>query len=756
MAKAKKTVGSGSAAVHTPPAAPESAPSSKASNGVHGATDAGPCPDLPLATHVFEGSLGVDRLSRTEWLLTNSIGGFAMGTASGVPTRRYHGLLIGATMPPVGRIMALSAMLETLVIDPESTSKREIALSTFAFKGPEYQPAVLHPDGSQWLVKFEKDLACRWTFEAEVGPGERVRVVKELCVYEMVNACAIRYSVERLGRGSTPLRLHARPMAALRDMHALSRQDGAGEFSSSHGPTWSRLGREGRELRLCSDSAVFFPDKQWWDNFFYRIEQERGQDCYEDLFSPGYFLLDIPAGERGARCVVQASLNEPGEPEREMLEIKPALALRRARLGKQFNAARADKRLSDVDGRTLAALIDAADDFVVARAAHAEPGVIRPTDAEALTQVSVIAGYPWFGDWGRDTCIALPGLMLTTGRFDDARRTLTAFARARKDGIIPNLFNDRTGHAEYNTVDASLWFVHAACAYAKASGDRAIFESDLLPACLEIVGAYRRGTMFNIAMDPMDKLITAGSASTQLTWMDAKRDGVVFTPRFGKAVEINALWYNALKLLSEHVRPRDPAAGANLNDLGDAVGRSFRKSFWNAGAGCLSDCLVPTDDGAWRPSEDIRPNQLLAVSLPHSPLSAEEKASVLRVVRERLLTPMGVRTLGAGDWRYKARYQGTLFERDAAYHNGTAWPWLLGAYCEGVLRAGAFSDIAKREARAALQPMIDLLTHPKAGSNVCAGQIAEIFDAESPQFPQGCTAQAWSVAEVLRVWMMTL
>jgi glycogen debranching enzyme len=467
-------------------------------------------------------------------------------------------------------------------------------------------------------------------------------------------------------------------------------------------------------------------------------------------------LLDIPASERGARCVVQASLDEPGEPERDMLEIKPALALRRARLGKHFGAASAGKTLSDPEQRTLAALIEAADAFVVARAAPPRPSGNKPTDCESLTHVSVIAGYPWFGDWGRDTCIALPGLMLSTGRHDDARRTLTAFAKARKDGIIPNLFNDQSGHAEYNTVDASLWFVHAACAYASASGDRALFESDLLPACLEIIGAYRRGTMFNIAMDPMDKLITAGSASTQLTWMDAKRDGVVFTPRFGKAVEINALWYSALKLLSEQLRPRDPTAGANLNDLADAVGRSFRKSFWNAGVGGLYDCLSPADDGSWRASDDLRPNQLFAVSLPHSALSAAEQASVLKLVRDRLLTPMGVRTLAQGDWRYKGRYEGTLFQRDAAYHNGTAWPWLLGAYAEGVLRTGGHSEQSKREARAALQPMIDALQKPAPGSGACAGQIAEIFDGDAPQRPQGCTAQAWSIAEVLRVWLMTV
>lgn len=755
MGKAKKAVKS-SVVVVEPPAGADSpvANASANANGTRSTAEA--CPNLPLQTLSFDGSLGVEALSRTEWLLTNDMGGFAMGTASGVPTRRYHGMLVGATMPPVGRVLALHSMLDTLVVNPESVDKREIALSTYAFKGPEFQPAVLHPDGASRLVKFEKGLSCRWTYEVDIAPGERVRVTKELFVYERVNACAISYSVERITKGSTPIQLHARPMTGLRDMHALNSREFSGGFASSHGPTSARVVRDGRELRLLCDSAVFFPRESWWNSLFYRIEQERGQDCYEDVYSPGYFLLDVPANERGGKCVVQASLNEPGEASHAMLEAKPALALRQARLGKQFAAISSRKALSDTDQRTLAALISAADDFVVARSVRGNDSVTRPTDSAALTQISVIAGYPWFGDWGRDTCVALPGLMLATARFDDARRTLTTFAKARKDGIVPNLFNDRTGHAEYNTVDASLWFIHGACAYSEASGDRAIFESDLLPACLDIVSAYRRGTMFNIAMDPMDKLITAGSDSTQLTWMDAKRDGVVFTPRFGKAVEINALWYSALKLLSEHVRPRDPTAGANLNDLADAVGKSFRKSFWNAGGGCLYDCLTPSDDGSWRPSGDLRPNQLFAVSLPNSPLTAEEKASVLRIVRERLLTPMGIRTLAAGDWRYKARYEGNLFERDAAYHNGTAWPWLLGAHAEGVLRVGNFSDAAKREARAVLGPAIETILSPRAGSGVCAGQLAEIFDAEEPQRPQGCTAQAWSVAEVLRVWVMTL
>jgi predicted glycogen debranching enzyme len=353
--------------------------------------------------------------------------------------------------------------------------------------------------------------------------------------------------------------------------------------------------------------------------------------------------------------------------------------------------------------------------------------------------------------------------MLATGRIEDAGRCLRTFASHRKNGIVPNVFDDRTGEPQYNTADASLWFILGACAYRKAvgsGGDRSTWDGLLAPACLDIVSHYRRGTDFNIAMDPLDKLITAGTSATQLTWMDAKRDGVTFTPRHGKAVEINALWHAALLELGLAIHDSDPGMGANLRDLGQTVGKSFAKVFWNAGAGCLFDCLTPAEGGpGWNPCTEVRPNQIFAVSLPHSPLSADQQRSVLKIVRERLLTPFGLRTLDPSHPNYRGRYEGNLFERDRAYHNGTAWPWLLGPFAEAVLRVGGFSDAAKRDARAAVEPVLSQLVgaNPMGvadGPRGCFGQIAEIYDGDAPQRPQGCPAQAWSVAELLRVMLM--
>jgi predicted glycogen debranching enzyme len=405
------------------------------------------------------------------------------------------------------------------------------------------------------------------------------------------------------------------------------------------------------------------------------------------------------------------------------------------------------------DARAVARLAAAADAYVVKRRAPGAAESSGPADAAAI-----IAGYPWFGSWGRDTCISMFGLLLATGRHAEAGAALRLYAGHRRNGIVPNLFDDRTGEPHYNTVDASLWFVLAACRHFALTGDRASWDGTLLPACLDVVAHYRRGTDFNIAMDPMDKLVTAGTAATQLTWMDAKRNGVTFTPRHGKAVEVNALWHAALRELSLAVRETDAAMAANLGDLAEAVARSFRAAFWNGARGCLHDCLSPKEgESGWRPIDEVRPNQLLAVSLGHGLLTKEQQRGVVGTVRERLLTPMGVRTLDPADPRYRGRTEGDMMARDGAYHNGTAWPWLLGPYAEAVLRAGDFSESAKREARAALWPVVEAmggLTGEGAGG--CLGQIAEIFDAEAPQRAQGCTAQAWSVAEVLRVLLMVV
>jgi predicted glycogen debranching enzyme len=365
-------------------------------------------------------------------------------------------------------------------------------------------------------------------------------------------------------------------------------------------------------------------------------------------------------------------------------------------------------------------LARSAADFVVARK--------TPDGKDGTT---ILAGYPWFADWGRDTMIAMPGLLLATGRFEQARQVLVVFADYVSQGMIPNRFDDYGGQPHYNTVDASLWFIHAVHEYLRLSGDRQSGEQKLLPACRQIIDGYRQGTRFGIHMDQADGLITQGDASTQLTWMDAKHDGVTFTPRQGKAVEINALWYHALRLMGETA-------------MADRAGQSFRKAFWISPFRGLYDVA-----GGDRQDTALRPNQIFAASLPNSPLDAGQQRAVVEVVRRELLTPYGLRTLAASDPRYCPRFEGPARQRDAAYHNGTVWPWLIGPFLEAYLKANEHSAAARVQARQWLSP---LLAHLDEGD--CINQVCEVYDGDAPQRPGGCFAQAWSVAEVLRLAVM--
>lgn len=670
-----------------------------------------------------------------EWLLTNGLGGFAMGTAAGVPTRRYHAMLIAATHPPVGRIAALNAMVEQVEL-----GGRSFEYASFEFNGrPE---PVLHPAGFANLTAFEFGDLARWTF---ASPG--VIFIRELILTAGTNSARLRY---RIRRSADSLRqrgaLRVRPLVSLRDFHALIRRAWADDFKVEAHPSSTTVVRSGHSLHFETESpdAAFTRDEQWWYDFFYREDADRGQDCIEDLFSPGEFELPLSPGVAETTFELLVTINS--ESVRPPGSFTHELQRRRDRATELARAATPAGAAPET-ASAIGLLARASDAFVVAR-----------RDARGgLAGVSTIAGYPWFSDWGRDTFIALDGLLLATGRFDEARRELESFAAARRNGIIPNVFNDRTGEPEFNTVDASLWFIHAACRYLEESRDRAGFESVLLDACLDVVQHYRRGTDFNIAMDPIDKLITAGTNATQLTWMDARRDGVTFTPRHGKAVEINALWYSALRALGRAAGPARGTLAADLSDLAGAVGRSFAAKFWNAQRRCLYDCLTPGEGSGWIPDDSIRPNQLLAISLPHSALSPEQQRGVLECLRPRLLTPMGIRTLDPADPRYRPRYRGLLFERDAAYHQGTAWPWLLGPFAEAVLRIGSFSREAKAEALSLLLPIISSLETgertPRPGT--CLGQIAEVYDGggDGPETQRagGCPAQAWSVAEALRI-----
>ncbi|MEM1330979.1 MAG: amylo-alpha-1,6-glucosidase [Planctomycetota bacterium] len=711
---------------------------------------------------------------RDEWVLTNGLGGFAMGTIAGVNTRRYHGMLIAATQPPVGRVMLLNQVHERLVIGNEGEDgAAEFFLSLFHFAGGDDR-ALRHP----YLVRFERGRSVRWTFHLPTCAG-LVKVQRELRFHRDCNACEVTYRVETPGLAA---RLELRPLIALRDFHGLreapnqpeherileaegspledahmfvgKRATGIGTADSdapaietafrTTGEIDLRAGDHG--MLLSSRGAQYTRDAQDFRGIEYWRELDRGQDCLEDLHSPAVYTATSEPGSALVASILARQIGPDGdrpgpesqlEPrERERLATLVRNTLERARA---FDAVPEDAD-ADRDRRDLARLALASDDFVVRRG---------PAGAHA--GVSVIAGYPWFADWGRDTMISLPGLLIATGRDHEAGRVLSTFGRHRKHGVIPNRFDDNTGEAHYNTVDASLWFLHAACLYLDETGDRERFFDDLLPACEEVVGAYRDGTMFGIGVDHGDGLVTAGDASTQLTWMDAQRDGVTFTPRHGKAVEINALWYHGLRSLASAIESEFPRRADAMLNAADAARGSFRELFWNTDLGCCHDTLTPAGR-QWKPVRDVRPNQVFAVSLAHSPLDTVQRRGVVRVVRERLLTPFGLRTLDPRHPEYRARFRGPLFERDAAYHNGTVWPWLIGPYAEAVLRVGEFGPLAIEEARRAIRPLLDSI------DGHCPGTVAEVYDGEGtsgdPQRPDGCMAQAWSVAEPLRVLAM--
>ncbi len=728
---------------------------------------------------------GLDAALRREWFLTNGLGGFASGTPLAIPQRRYHAWLIGALRPPVGRVVGLSSMVETVVLKPVagatassgagSGGEQRIDFSSFAFpSNPEPSrageqggpPQVFSPSGYSYLRRFEKDVACRWRYS--FGP---VDFVRELLLLREQNAAIIRY---RVNSARHAVRLELRPLTALRDFHELVRCDQRkSDYSVLAGGTTCEITSRSGRLMLAASAGSFVQDRQWWFNFRYARDAERGQDCLEDIFSPGWFSFEASPGREQSveiLAILSALGERPTRPIATGTAFDAAASAERGRLGELVAGVvgrlpSKERSLQPSEAETLRVVVQAADQFVVRRekpvsaGPRAMAGVAPSGPAVAAgADLSVIAGYPWFSDWGRDTMISLPGLFIATGRLDEARRVLETFANLTRRGLIPNCFDNGSGEAEYNTVDASLWFLHAARALQLACAkcghaDPTAESSPIRRACLSIIEAYQTGTDFNIRMDAKDGLISAGDVGTQLTWMDAKRDGVVFTPRHGKPVEINALWYSGLMLIADMLEKDRPKTARELRQVADRAGRSFREQFWNASGKCLFDVLTPAS-GAFVPNSQIRPNQIFACSLPFSALDQNQKESVLAIVTEHLLTPRGLRTLSPSDPHYVARFEGPLFERDRAYHNGTVWPWLLGPYAEAVLRTGKSSPKSTADARKAIQPLLQMVS-PSGGGGPSFGQIPEIYDGDDtpghPRRPDGCFAQAWSVAECFRI-----
>jgi len=652
-------------------------------------------PTLPPPIVVDCRGSGLDELLTKEWLVSNRIGAYASSTVLGCNVRRYHGLLVAATTPPVGRIVTLSTVIEQVIVGEH----------TFDLATNEF-PDTFSPRGMAHLVEFRNEAAATFVYEFA-----GMQLVKRVILADRKNAAAVQYTL----RGGSA-RIVLRPMAAMRDFHHL-RQAGPQPqmtFEQAAGGVIVQ-DRQGPNHTLClsSKEAVFRPDPQWWYHLRYRIDLARGQDGSEDLYSPGSFELELRDGQP---VQLNASLDEP------VACGFDTTSRGRAERMEQLAASVGDK--ADETARRLAVASDA---FVVQRS--------FPSAASAAT---IVAGYHWFADWGRDAFIALPGLLLSTRRLELAEQVFSTFAGSLADGMIPNRFDDYAPGAHYNSIDASLWFILAAERYLTAGGRAEFWRDVLMPAADAILTAYRNGTRFDIHADA-DGLLTGGSHQTQLTWMDAKLGEEVITPRHGKAVEINALWYFAHRMMAERCRGLNGAAADRYAHHAELIGQAFAPAFWNDGAGCLYDCV---HDGS--PDASIRPNQLFAVSLPHTPLSEAQQRGVMNVLTDKLLTPLGLRTLAPDDSRYRRGYGSSWESRDRAYHQGTVWAWLIGPYIEAHLRLDGDKPYGVARAK-------DLLAafdgHLAQGG---LGQVSEIFDGDAPHAPRGCIAQAWSVAEVLR------
>jgi predicted glycogen debranching enzyme len=625
-------------------------------------------------------------MDRREWLETNGIGGYASSTVCGINTRRYHGLLVAATKPPVGRVVMLSKLDERIAI-----GRSVIDLGANQF------PGAIHPRGFKHLLSFERGVFPTFEYAAE---GVRVR--KTIAAIHGENTTVMVYE---LLESSADVTLELRPFIAGRDYHSLVHaNDAIHREAAFDDGIFSLQPYDGMPaLFLSVPDGVFQPAPDWYFNFEYAIEQERGLDAHEDLFTPGTLTRQLA---KGTALVVIASTSDPRRRREAIANAAP------------------------MPGRFGRALTFAADQFIVRR------GVDRKT---------IIAGYHWFTDWGRDTMIALPGLCLTTRRFEDARSILLGFAERASEGMLPNCFPDGGQAPEYNTVDATLWFFIAAQRYLETSGDEPFVRDTLLPVLRDIVAWHERGTRHNIHVDD-DGLLVAGSIGDQLTWMDAKVGDWVVTPRHGKAVEVNALWFNALTILANFEQRWGTAdASRTLAESAARVRVRFREVFWNAENSSLYDVVRDYEGNDERDAErdaSIRPNQIFAISLPHPLLDGPDAENVLRIVEQHLLTPRGLRSLSPEDPRFIGTYIGGPRERDAAYHQGTVWSWLLGPYITALVRVRGEAGIAEgQRILKAFQPHLE---------ESCIGTISEIFDGAPPHAPRGCAAQAWSVGEILR------
>jgi predicted glycogen debranching enzyme len=659
----------------------------------------------------------LEPLVRREWLVTNGLGGYASGTVVGVPTRRYHGLLVASLRNPLGRTVMLNHLIERVVFADGSVMQLE---------GEERLGRQLEVPAARSLADFRLEAGLPvWEYTRGDATIER-----RVMMPHRQNTVIVLLSMIK---GGAPVRLELQPAvhfrgyespvnAELPEGYRLTVDGGLYVVSAPGAQPPLRIQVIGREPSLTIH-------EQRLSEILYRVEESRGYEFTGALWTPGCLNVSLAPFETVAFIASTESVEV-------MSALTPEQAFRAELERRRRLVALADSAASD---EVRAELVLASDQFVVTPAGRiADTARAWAVGEEVRT---VIAGYHWFTDWGRDTMISLEGLTLTSGRYREAGAILRAFAQHVRDGLIPNLFPDGSDEGLYHTADATLWFFHAMDRYVEVTGDRALLHQ-LLPTLRDIVERHLAGTHYGIGVDPRDGLLHQGAGGYQLTWMDAKVGDWVVTPRRGKAVEINALWYNALCLLQRWLREMSVADGAGLAEHATRARRSFNERFWYEPGGYLYDVV----DGPDGDSAECRPNQLLAISLPNPVLERARWESVVDVVRRRLLTPVGLRSLAPGSTNYSEKYYGDLRARDAAYHQGTVWAWLVGPWIDVWIK---LHPDHPADAREFLQGLIEHLDDYGVGS------IAEIFDAEPPYTPRGCIAQAWSVAEVLRCWAKT-
>ncbi|PYL63614.1 MAG: glycogen debranching protein [Verrucomicrobia bacterium] len=660
-------------------------------------------------------------LLNREWLVTNGLGGYASGTVSGAVTRRYHGLLIAALPGPLGRMVMWSHVSEFLRFSNDEV---------ISLGAEERAGGQLDLKSADYLTEFRlEDGLPVWTYHVR-----EVVVEKRVLLPHLQNTVHVSYQVISKGvppglelRPAFHFRHHEAPVDAdLAAPYKLTAVDGRYEIAAARRKLPPlRMQLHGRE-----SAFTIAPSKI--PQVVYRLEQQRGYAYEGELWSPGFFRVALT--ERSTATLVGST--EPWDII-NVLGPEDVLAAERERRARLLHVAIPKARQS-----FPAELVFAADQFVITPAGRFEEAARAHAAGDEVR--TVIAGYHWFTDWGRDTMISLEGLTLITGRWLEAGYILRTFARYVRDGLMPNMFPEGAKEGKYNTADATLWFFHALGRYLERTADRTTLKL-LLPMLIDIAEHHLRGTRFNIHVDSNDGLLVQGEEGYQLTWMDAKMGDWVVTPRHGKAVEINALWYNALCLLTSWLRESgDETSAQHYAQHAERARVSFNNRFWFAEGGHLYD-VVDVDGGSNNDSS-CRPNQLFAISLDYPVLDEERWGSVLDVVEKKLVTPVGLRTLSPDSPDYKPLYAGDLRSRDGAYHQGTVWAWLIGPFIDAWLKVYPHD-------RAAARKFLEVF--PVHLSDDGIGTISEVFDAREPHMAGGCIAQAWSVAEVLRAWAKT-